>query len=149
MGATVGLLKNIVIDLFVILLACMNLTHLYSILFLNGRQLSASSGIFTIFAMASLSSTGFPTWSLLPSLNLINLNPLWVNLILDLDREVVLYTVSYTTLATISAFSPPTASILPTIFVGLSSLSEYVSCIYPSICFVNGTVALVLGITRT
>ncbi len=53
-----GLLKNIVIDPF-ILLTCMNLAHSYSTLFLNGRQLSASPDISATTAMASLFPTGF------------------------------------------------------------------------------------------
>ncbi len=74
-----GLLKNIVIDPLVILLACMSLAHLYSTLFLNDSQLSASFDISAISAIASLSLTGSSTWLYLLTLNLINLNPLWVD----------------------------------------------------------------------
>ncbi len=61
-----GLLKNIVVDFFVILLACINLANLYSTLFFNDGQLSISSNLSTISAIVSLSSTGSSTWPLLP-----------------------------------------------------------------------------------
>ena len=124
MGAKMGLLKNIVIDSFVILLACRNLVYSYSTLFLNGRQLSVLPDISTTFAMASLSTTGFLAWPLLLSLNLINLNPFWVNQIPDLNWEVMLRTLSCTTLSAILALLPPTASIYPTLFVSLFFLSK-------------------------
>ena len=73
------LLKNIIINCFVILLAYIKLAHLYSILFLNDGQLFVSPGIFATFAMTFSSSTGSSTWPLLLSLNLINLNLLWVD----------------------------------------------------------------------
>ncbi len=60
-GAKMGLLKNIIIDLFVILLACINFAHLYSTLFLNGSRLSALPGISATSAIASLTPTGSPT----------------------------------------------------------------------------------------
>ncbi len=59
MGAKVGLLKNIIIYPFIILLACINLAHLYLILFLNDKQLSASPGIFATSAIISLFFTVF------------------------------------------------------------------------------------------
>ncbi len=62
MGAKVRLLKNIVIDLFVILLTCITLAYSYSTLFLNRKQLSVSPGISVTSAMASLFPTGSPTW---------------------------------------------------------------------------------------
>ncbi len=77
MGAKVRLLKNIIINFFIILLAYINLIYSYLILFLNGSQLSVSLDIFATSAIASLSPTGFLAWPLLPSLNLINLNLLW------------------------------------------------------------------------
>ncbi len=67
MNTKVELLNNIIIDPFVILLACINLAHSYSILFLNGRQFSISSGISVTSAMTSLSLTDSSTWPLLPS----------------------------------------------------------------------------------
>ncbi len=124
MSIKVRLLKNIVIDLFVILLACINLAHSYSTLFFNGRQLSISLSISATSAMTFLSPTSSLVWPLLPSLNLIYLNPLWVDWIHNLDSEVVLYTLSYTTLSAMSTSSPPIASILQTLFIDLSSLSE-------------------------
>ena len=74
MDAKVGLLKNIIIDTFIILLAYMNLAHLYLTLFLNGRQLSTSPSIFATSAIASLSPISCLAWLFLLSLNLINLN---------------------------------------------------------------------------
>lgn len=70
------LLKNIVIDFFVILLTYINFVHLYSTLFLNKRQLFILPSIFTTFFIAFLSCISFLAWFFLPFLNLINLNSL-------------------------------------------------------------------------
>ena len=60
-----------------------------------------------------------------------------------------LRTLSCATLSAISAFSSPTISIFPNLFVDSSSISEYITCIYPSIFSINRTIASALGIIRT
>lgn len=65
-GINLGLIKNIVINLFVLLLACMNLAYAYSTLFLNISQLLSSiTGILAISAMTSLYPISSPACSLL------------------------------------------------------------------------------------
>ena len=61
------LLKTIIIDSFVILLAYINLDHSYLILFLNSKQLSTSPSIFATSTMTFLSPTDFSTNSFLLS----------------------------------------------------------------------------------
>lgn len=61
MGAKIGLLKNLIIDPFIIFLVCINLAYLHSTLFLNNKQLSTLPDISAISAMVSLSSIGFLT----------------------------------------------------------------------------------------
>ena len=85
-GAKSGLLKNIPIDPFDILLICINFAHAYWILFLNGRKLLFHKiDISAIYAMVFFLSTGSLAFFFLPSLNLIDLNPLWMGWIPDLD----------------------------------------------------------------
>ena len=69
------LIKKIVLNFFVILLACMNLTYIYLKLFLNRRQLSSSTtGMLAMPATTSLYSIGSPAYSLSLLPNSINLN---------------------------------------------------------------------------
>ena len=77
MNAKLELVKNIIINLFVILQACINLIYAYFILFLNERELSSSTtGIFAMPITISLYFISFLAYSLPLLPNLINLNPL-------------------------------------------------------------------------
>ena len=95
MGAKSGLLKNIPIDLLVILLSYVNFANAYSTLFLNRGLLSfKSTALSTKYSMTSSSPTGSLFYSLLLFVNPITLNPLWVYWIPDLDHVHMLRTFS-------------------------------------------------------
>lgn len=77
MGIKSELIKNIIIDFFDILMACINLVNIYLTLFSNKRQfLSSITNMLAIFTTISSYLTVFLNYFLFISPNFINLNSL-------------------------------------------------------------------------
>lgn len=142
-------MKNILIDLLIILLTCLNIAYTYSILFCKEWQFSSiipdiSASSFIVSLSSTITSI-WSLWSLFPILSLINLNAFWINWILNLDYKKMLYIVLIIILSVIYTLLPQTIFILPTLFVCSSFFPiRYVIYICSGICSINRTITLKL-----
>lgn len=155
MGAKSGLLKNIIIHFFIILLISMNFAYVYSILFFNWRQSSSSiSDILSMLVRIFSYSTSYLACLLWILPNLINLKLLWVDWSLDLNQKkmfYILFKVTFAISITSTISNPirlPALLVYTTFFllkqvisicINLHSVNKIVVL---GICSINGIVTL-------